>query len=201
MTNFFEEMTDHEQASLDRNVEIFRNATNFQKILSLFAEFVQQIESVLIDFRDNRDLQHASGLNLNAMGQLLDVARNNLGDEPYRRVLQAAYTKIIASGQIEPLISAFKLMVTANKIITRPCFPASLIMTAQVDETNVTDAEHINNNMQSIRAGGVRLDVGVAKSNRSFRYASVDGRTGTGRGFADNNDPSVIGGEYGHILR
>lgn len=197
MGNEFEKITTYAEDSLDNQVEFFKDKVNFTKLIEVIAGVIQKREDGQSDLYDLIFLDSAFGIHLDNQGEYLNVARNSDNDDVYRSRIKTAIHELNNGGQIEPLIAAFKSLVSANRIIIDEYFPETVILTALMDDTTITNPATINAAMQRVRAAGIEMDIGVALDGGSFKFASVTGQTGTGRGFSS----TALGGDGGKFAK
>jgi hypothetical protein len=196
----YTQITDHVERAKARQVEFFKNKDNLNKLIQVIAEEVQAMENTINDFHEQRSLSTASGIQLDNLGEYLNVERGTDSDDSYRARLQTEIQALNKGGQVEALITAYRSLISANKVVVDQYFPATVIVSAEVDDMNISNPSVVNAAMQRVRAAGVELVIGVALSGTSFRFASAPGQYGTGRGFS-STALGGDGGKFAKILR
>ncbi|MBT4265068.1 MAG: hypothetical protein HOD85_12755, partial [Deltaproteobacteria bacterium] len=102
----FATITDHTTQAKARQVEFFKNKPNFDALIGLFVDRLQLLEAVIVDFRDDRHIDGAAGIQLDKLGLVFQESRGSLADEPYRAAVKNSYTKKAKSGEPQTLIQA-----------------------------------------------------------------------------------------------
>ena len=196
----FTEIETHAADAKARQVELFKDRPNFDKLINLFAARSQNLESVIIDFRDNRNLDNAVGIQLDNLGKLFQQSRSpsNLSDIKYRIQLKIAYLELARSGQIETLIGAYKIYTPAELVQLTEYYPATVIINAHVDDTNIENPVIITDSMDRVKSAGIELKCLASQINDAFIIGATSGETGNGFGDVANSN---TGGELGRVIQ
>jgi hypothetical protein len=195
----FAKIEDHEAQALERQVEFFKDKVNFEKLITVLSSEIQAFEDTVSDFNELRSVSTATGIQLDHVGEYLNVLRNSRTDENYRLAILTESATLSNGGQAPFLISTFKTLLDANKVISDSYFPATVIMIAELDDLNIENQDAINAAMQRIKGAGIELEVGFTKSGEGFRFSSLTGQTGD-RGFA-SGVATGDGGRFASLLR
>jgi len=193
----YTEKLDYSSDAKDKQVEFFKGKVNAEKLLDVFSAQVQGLESLIKDFHSLRFLETATGVQLDGLGQYLLIDRGTNTDEQYRSRLKSAVFEKFNAGQVEPLLQAYKTLTQSDQVLVDQYYPATVILTALLDDTTLSDTDLINAAMQRVKAAGVELAVGVAKKGASFKFSTTTGQTGTGRGFSS----TALGGDGGEFAK
>lgn len=192
-------ITNNVSASQDRMVVQWKNKENEDKILKIRANRIQILEDTLNQIINERAISTASGLQLDGLGENYGDQgdRENRNDEQYKAFLQVLPAKLRQAGQHEVLIQALKNLTSAIRIEHEYFYPRALALYAVLDDVDsLTNEDEINNEMQAIRAQGVRLDIGLMASSESFVFAdNTNGDVPLNSGFATLSDGSD-GGKF-----
>ena len=199
MPKEFQQITDYEESALSLQVEFFKNKANMEKLIKVLTKVVQNREDGLAGLYDLIFLDMAFGIHLDNQGEYLNVPRNSDNDDVYRNRIKTAIHELNNGGQIEPLIAAFKVLVNANKVILDEYYPETVILTALVDDTTITNPATINAAMQRVRAAGIDLDVGVSLDEYGFEWASVPNDFSSTQGLSSTSG-GMDGGELGVLI-
>lgn len=195
----FQPIENHVEQAQSREVKVFKDKENINKLIKIRAQRIQYLEDVLNQIINERAISTASGIQLDGIGQFYGEQgeRNNRSDDEYRAFLQVLPAKLRQAGQHEVLVQALKNLSMASKIETDYFRPRAMALYAIVDDVDaLTNETEINNEMQAIRAQGVRLDIGLKQTTGSFVFSSsTDGGVPASSGFATLADGSD-GGKF-----
>lgn len=200
MAEMYEQITDHSDAAKDRQVWQYKGKTNFDNLIEIHAERMQKLENVLYDMLTKRAISTAEGIQLDRLGEYLEVDRDGLGDEPYRTQLFSAASKLRKAGQVEVMLSTLRSL-TGKPVSLLQAFPATMLMHVFVDTLGeLTDEDLISETMQTVRSGGVKLDIGVQLNSTAFVFQSDSILGGSeNSGFATLID-GTDGGNFPQLL-
>lgn len=195
-----EEITNHVDQAQARMVKQFKDKTNIDKIIKIRASRLQQLETILIQLLNERGISTADGVQLDGIGEHYGSQgdRANRTDEEYRAFLQILPAKLRQAGQHEILIQAYSNL-TGSAIETQYYYPRAMALIASVDDVDgFTNEDDINDQMQSIHAEGVRLDLGFKTTGQTFLFSnSIDGGVPANSGFSSLTD----GSDGGHFMK
>lgn len=195
----FEPIIDNVDQAQARMVKRWKDKDNVDKVIKIRVNRIQAIEDILDNLANERAISTASGVQLNGLGEFYGEqgARSNRSDDEYRSYLQILPAKLRQAGQHEILVQAYKNLTGASKINTDYFFPRALALYAIIDDVDsLTNEEEINNEMQAIRAQGIRLDLGTQQTIENFVFSlTADGGVPANSGFATLADGSD-GGKF-----
>lgn len=145
-----------------------KTAVNFNKLIAIFVQLHQDLEDELDDLLNNvTDLTiNAVGVQLDTIGIILNVDRNGEADAEYRIRLQGEAAKLAKSGEPETVIDAYKLVTVANRILLVEFSPATVELTAFVndDDFTLTQDQAIIDTMQEVIAAGVGTSLQIQEN-------------------------------------
>lgn len=190
-----EQITDHADQAKDRLPRHLDAATNFLALLDIVGARTQELETQNFKLLDERHLSVAVGVQLDGLGQILNLPREvGQNDADYRAELVAATGVLAQSGQIEVLIDTFLRLSLALFLTVDEIYPARMQMVAHYDADTVDPAidQAILDAMDRIKAGGVGLDLLYAEETTFFSFADVsevdasdNGPSSADNGFGD----------------
>jgi hypothetical protein len=176
-------ISDHEQRALDFRVSWLKtdDATTLETVISVLGDEIQQLEDVTHDLVAERLLETADGVQLDAYGKVLGLARNGLDDETYRAVLLVVVRANRASGTIPVIIDVVETLLTAHlslPVVYTPLHPACYSVSWVIDTaTGDVDAGLLSALVQlqtDMRPAGVCLElsqgVSVAPEGNYFGF-------------------------------
>jgi len=199
MIDMFQEIDDYTSRALERQIEFFKGLLNWEKLLTIYANESQEVETVLIQFRDKLNAQFGVGTTLDVFGKIFKKARGNLTDDQYRNIILSAYAEFNRSGQIEVLISVYKSLVLANKIILREYVPATVIMEAQVDDVSTVITDFVRTQLNLVKAFGIDLDLTLSYTTGGFTIGSIIDNINPSLGLSSLLNPTM-GGKLGSLV-
>lgn len=152
--------TTHVQDAKDRLPGHIKTATEFNKLISIFATRFQELEDELDDMLNNITglVSTAIGAQLDVIGIILDLTRIvGEADSEYRIRLLGEAARLAKSGEPETVIEAYKLITVANRILLVELVPATIELTAFVDSDDFTleQDQAIIDTMQQVIAAAV----------------------------------------------
>lgn len=195
----FETITDHVEQAQNRQVQRWKDKANEDKIIKIRVARLQLLEDTLNNVINQRALSNAVGVQLDGIGEFYGEQglRSNRSDGEYRTFLKVLPAKLRQAGQHEVLVQALKNLTSASKIETDYFWPRAMALYAVVPDVDaIPNEDDINREMQSIRAQGVRLDIGLKQETESFVFSSSpSGGVPLNSGFATLTDGSD-GGKF-----
>ncbi|NIQ92439.1 MAG: hypothetical protein GWN93_27040 [Deltaproteobacteria bacterium] len=103
-------ITDHEAQALGRLITQFKESTKLKGVISSFVSGQQDLEDVFCDVDVSRQLDVATGQQLDNIGEIVGRARGGLSDEKYRLQLYGQIGINVSKGTPEDLISIFNIL-------------------------------------------------------------------------------------------
>lgn len=200
MTEMYDKITTHEDSALDRQVWQYKEKTNFDNLIKIHADRMQKLENVLYDLLVSRAISTASGQQLDNAGEYLQVLRGGLGDESYRAQLLSAASKLRKAGQVEVLLDTLRSL-TGKTVSLLQVFPCNVFMHVFVDGfSELSNEDLIYSTMQSVKAAGVRLEIGKQTTENSpLTFSDNINGGAVGQGFSTLADGSD-GGSSAELL-
>lgn len=189
-----DQITDHAQAIKDRIPSHLDGAVNLQKLFDIIGPRFQELETQLFNLLNNRHLTVAAGVQLDGIGQILDLVRLvGQSDIDYRAALIARSGELAKSGEMESLIGAFYNFTNATHVDASEYYPAGVLLVASndADPESVVIDQAVIDNMELVKAAGVELTMQVAEinaftlSDASEADANNNGPTDADHGLGD----------------
>ncbi len=194
-----EQITTHTTDALKRQVMQWKDLPNLEGEITVEAGRMQKLENILFELLDGRNITDGEGIQLDLIGTTYGTygARKNRTDADYRTFLKTLPAKLRQAGQHEVLIQALINLTGASKIETEYFYPRAMALYIILDDVDsLSNEAEINEEMQGIRAFGVRLDIGTKQSTESFVFSeSSTGDVPLNSGFATLTDGSD-GGKF-----
>ena len=183
-----EKITDHNVKAKDRLPRFLAGAVNFNALIDVASARTQDLETELFNLLDQRNLTDAIGLQLDGLGQILNLEREvGQSDTNYRQALIGETGQLALSGQIESLINVFNALTLAVSSDVVEFFPASVLLTAFYDGDTVDPIidQSIIDAMDKVRAAGVNLDLRFAEETEYLELSDVSEIDVNGNGPTD----------------
>lgn len=198
-----EQITNHVEQALKRQVSQWKGLTQLDGEISIEAGRMQKLEDILFQVLDGRNLTDAVGIQLDGLGTAYGEfgERENRPDGTYKAFLKTLPAKLRQAGQHEVLIQALLNLSGAIRIETEYFYPRAMALYMILDDVDsLPNEDEINEEMQSIRADGVRLDIGTKQVSESFVFSEFEnGDVPLNSGFATLADGSDGGKFIKHI--
>jgi len=180
-----EQINDHAEKAKERLPRFLDGATNFNALIDIFSSRTQDLENELFNLLDQRNLSDAVGVQLDGLGQILNLDREvGQSDEDYRQAIIGETGQLALSGQIESLINVFNALTSAVSSDVVEFFPASVLLTAFYDGDLVDPDidQSIIDAMDKVRAAGVNLDLRHTEETNFFELSDISEIDGSGNG-------------------
>lgn len=190
----FNQITDHAQQVLDLLIEQFKGKPNFEAMVRIFAERIQEIENVNVDICEVQTVDGAFGLNQDYLGEIIGQERLGFDDDFYRNLLRAKIGENVSKGGIEDIIQVASLLTQSSVVELQEWYSAGL----GVYINNAVDAALINffyERIDRVAVAGVRLEgLFCFDPDEAFAFEGAD--SDTTAGFGDLTD-ALDGGLFG----
>lgn len=105
------------------------------QLIEPFINQIQEVELVLDDLRNFRDLDNAEGQQLDGLGEILNEFREGATDTDYRKTLKLKVIINASNGEPEGVIQFVKEITNSTKVIYQEAFPAGVCIIADGDQT------------------------------------------------------------------
>jgi hypothetical protein len=178
----------------DRLPHHMESSNNLKSLLTVHALAFQQIEAVLFDLEIMRTIDIATGIQLDGIGQIINVTRIvGQTDDSYRFALKTAMIILTKSGEPESVIEAYLIVMGASVVEYLEIYPAAFQISAQptVDINDPDTAAFITATMNAVKAAGVRMVLATVAAFTLAQYsetnANGDGPLSATQGFGDAN--------------
>lgn len=191
------QITDHVDQALARRTSLWTESDDIEWFLSAAGEQIQELEDTIIDLVNDRWLSTAEGAQLDLLGGILNIIRNANTDDEYRRRLKAAVVRYKSSGRAEEVISAFILLVDANRVILTEVFPAEVNVAVSGSIGLVGTSGELENAINDVLAAGVSLGAVILADDVPFVFQGYP--FPEGKGYSSIAAPAS-GGRYATLL-
>jgi hypothetical protein len=171
---------------------------NFEKSIAVYSAELQLFEDATQQVLLLTGIYDGAGIQLDHIGEFLDVPRQGQGDEVYRTALKTAIFQKTKHGGIEDLISVVKVNIPeALSVEVDEYYPATaLIFVEVVDPSTITNGPLIAESIRQAKQAGVEIDTIAIESEAYFLFSTTTLTTPASRGFSSLSDPTggILGG-------
>lgn len=184
---------DHVDDALALLVQQFQDKARLRSVLGALATQVQALEDVLWDLHVERRLARATGAQLDGIGRLVDLSREGLAEETYRRYLRAQILLLRCNGTPEDLIAVVSALVGSHVGVRLDEYRGALTalgLRGALGNGVVDDAVTV---IRKAKPAGVRVLVEASEASGGFVFDSDD----EAERFGDVHDPQSAGGVLG----
>lgn len=122
--------------------EQYKEAENFNKILEIFGEEVDELLQAIEDVKLAFLIDSAIGKQLDILGSIVVIARNALSDDDYREAIKFKIFQNTSKAKVEDLILILKTLTEANLVVYSDSPPAAY--------TIYSDGSKIDGNLNDI---------------------------------------------------
>lgn len=189
-------VTNHQQAAKNRLREQYKGKPIIEGLLDSWTGQIQDLEQVFIDLSTKRSLVASEGIQLDLLGELLDVLRQGKTDAAYRIALRAKIAKNFSRGTPEDVIAIFKLLTSSTKVQLADGAMGDFHILADhpltQDEVNILLREMMFTDSAAVRMTGI----GSFDPPDSFAFDGSD----SAKGFGSIYDVTK-GGKFATITR
>lgn len=160
-------------------LEQFKDSENINAILSLVSRQVDDLETATFELQFLYDVDNQEGVQLDMLGELLNVSRNDRTDVDYRIAIKASFG-ILNSGTPEDVCRSVKALTGSSYVEYVPEYPAAFW--TLFDGSGMTQSQ-----LDSLAPAGVRGWMG------DYWASADDGYTPITR--SDNGDTILVAGK------
>lgn len=186
MTEQYEKIDDHVERAQGRLPWQYKGKTNWNNWIQIYVERIQFLENVYHDLLTKRNLSLSEGVQLDLLAADYALIRESgESDDDLRVRIQVEIDLLNNFGQVESLIFNLNRLVFPTPTSLKQVFPLHLLMwifVGDFGDITTDEAERINDTMQSVKAAGVGLEIGLQLTGSAFIVAPsiAGGLTGEG---------------------
>ena len=144
---------DYVQQAKDLLLYQFKDKPNTNGLLEGLLEPTIEFNQVATDIVDKYNLRTATGKQLDNIGKLLNVSRNNDDDDTYRNRVKSRITVNRATGTLPNLIENLNILLDGKRFTVIEIFPATVQVLVLSPQTIID--EQVVNALLPIGVGGV----------------------------------------------
>lgn len=184
-------ITTHVVDALADMPSVFREPAKMKAVLSVWANRYQGLENVAWDLLTKRHLSGSSGVQVDKLLAIIDLARKYGESDAAYKARQPTHIRVLqSSGTVEDLYAIVYGLTAASAIWIEECFPACMLIhfgtTATYNESRLLWA------VRKAKDAGVLVHTIYHDPAAGAAFEFDD--SGTGGGFGTVTDPAIGGG-------
>lgn len=197
-------ITTHVQDAQNRLLQQYKNQPRMQALLATFTQGIQDLEDSTYDLDALRQLYNGStfpsfGAQLDGLGQIFNVKRNNLPDNEYLILILGTIAEDNSDTTPEIILNVVQILFQAGYIFLKYLPPAAVGINVGDPTFDPSLINVMKNIIQNSLGGGISLEFIVTyATDNVFRFRSANGPN-VGQGFGSANEPGS-GGAFGHLI-
>ena len=158
MSNPVDEITDHTDAALRRLLQNYKNKPNLKSIIEIYADRMQELETVFISLFLARSVNDAVGVQLDQVGEIVGISRpGTLLDEPYRTLIFVKIGQNVSQGEAERIINVAKLLTGSEYVHLLDILNGNIELTITTDLPTQEEVDATYRSLEIVLAAGVRV--------------------------------------------
>lgn len=153
-------------------IEQFKKKPRINTLVRTFAAQVQEIEYVLADLRQMKNLDQATGAQLDILGEYVGEERNGQNDDDYREAIKLRSFLNKSNGEPETVIAYAQSITNATDIVYLPLFPGKALL--QIVTNFLITTETIEK-IQKVAPAGVKIITEIVQEGDVFGFEGEGG--------------------------
>lgn len=185
------QITTHSEDAKKRLLFQYQGKANIEGLLdSLGGQQIQDLEDILFDISGRLDINNSIGVQLDGIGKIVGQARNGQDDPTYRLFLKAKAGRNVSEGDINRVISIWKIITSGTVIRVDEFFPGEIELFSDVPLA--PELEQIGFAlMQDVVAAGVRVVATPVSPENAFGFEDSVGTLGFDTVFTSSTNTST----------
>jgi hypothetical protein len=193
------QITDHVARGKALNIEWFKGKPNWEGLLEVFLEELQEVEDVLWALLTDRWIDTATDAQLDQVGAILEEPRNGNDDDTYRTLIRVKALLLTSKGEPERIMQIVKLATDSTLVHTVDEWPAGFRIWFNGTPAPLYD-EKLKRLVARARLGGVKAML-FAGEAPSFMVGSSHVAASVNAGVWEGIGSSHFPGDGGKISR
>jgi len=171
-------INDHVDQAKKRAVWQYKGKANWDALTEVHAERMQVFEGILEQLLKERSLTNSVGVQLDRYGADYNIFREGQSDDDFRAIINSGINLLRSSGQVNSLLVNLqrlvgeRLLAGKRRVALHQVFPLTVLMWVFVDDFGEISTDKLNKGnliMQSVKAAGVRLEIGLQLNGSTFK--------------------------------
>ena len=173
-----DQITDHAAQAKARLLFQYQGKANIEALLdSLGGQQIQDLEDILFDVNTRLDIDNSEGVQLNNIGLIVGQPRNGQDDITYRLFLKAKAGVNVSEGDIERVLSVWKIITGGTIVQLTESYPAAVELSSDVPVPDAL-ASAAFSLMQDVVSAGVRVLSSLISPENAFSFEGGIGTLG-----------------------
>ena len=166
----------HVKKGLGRLLSQFKGQPNFAAILSSYLVQVQELEDMFFGLLIGRRLDDAVGVQLDGIGDTIDLARGGLNDDDYRTALRGQVATLKLNGKIEDILFVFNLLEPGFTFQLSETGNANFILRfVEAFAPSAATLAVLTAQLRKTKGGGVGFELHWSENPDSDTFKTADG--------------------------
>ena len=188
--------TDIEERTASLLIEQFKTKPKINELVRIFARQVQELEYVLADMLKIKDVNTATGDQLDILGEYVGEERNGRNDDDYRQaiILRSFINK--SNGEPETVIQYAQYITNATEVQYFPVYPGKVLLQITTNFIVTVDTVEL---IQKVAPAGVKILVDIVQDGDVFGFDGENGFPAASnvKGYGETGvGNEAIGGPY-----
>ena len=145
---------------------------NLEEYIACNLDQLQVIENELQKFKNVRNIDDATGVVLDSIGEIVGEDRNGREDNEYRIAIKYRIVLNYSNGEPESLIQAVRIFTEATNIHYTHVYPAGVNI---VFTSSIAPPANLRELLEDIAPAGVKIFLGWVNSGPYFGFAGEGG--------------------------
>ena len=186
------QITDHAAQAKARLLFQYQGKANIEALLdSLGGQQIQDLENILFDIGSRLDIDNSEGVQLNNIGLIVGQPRNGQDDITYRLFLKAKAGVNVSEGDVERVLSVWKIITGGTVIQVTDVYPAGVELFSDVPVPDAL-ASAAFGLMQDVVSAGVRVQSSLISPENPFSFEGGIGTLGFDTLFSTGANTSAL---------
>lgn len=194
---------DHASEGVGLMLEQFRSSEAFKAFIAIAMYQIQDLEGAAWQLLTERNVEYATGAQMDGLGQVVGETRNGRTDDEYRVALRTRIAVNRSSGRAEELLNILDLLFGDTlDVWLREGTNASLSMDLRNPAVAPNTPAALIRFLRAAKAGGVRLDLVYTEvaHAETFAWGDYEGTTIVGGSFDDYEGQDVDAGRVAGVI-
>jgi len=145
---------------------------------ALFGNQVQDLENAIRELYFRLDIDRMAGVQLDKIGTIVGQDRLGFADDFYRVLIKVKIGVHVSEGEIERILTAWKLLTSTADVTLTERFPAKIKLTTTT-YLGDTLMNFVKEYSQQILAGGCGIDTVLVEDPSRFGFSPGRGNFGS----------------------
>ncbi len=155
-------ITDHIARAQALLIEQFENSADLKTLLGIYVAQLQEIEYVISNLGLTRNINAATGAQLDIIGERVGESRQFRNDDDYRTAIRSRIFLNSSNGEPETVIEAIRVLTNSNRVWYSEVQPATIFLDYQGD---FLPPGNLQQQIEQIALAGVQIFIAYINNN------------------------------------